>query len=45
MTVSVTPTELIRYMKEPADRTARRDKLTRTIKAYEEALQLGEEYM
>jgi hypothetical protein len=41
----VTPTELIRFMKEPAERTARRDKLIRTIKAYEEALQLGEEHM
>ncbi len=45
LTTAVTPADLIRFMKEPHDRTTRRDKLTRTIKAYEEALRLGQEHM
>jgi hypothetical protein len=32
-------------MKEPIDRTTRRENLMRTIKAYEEALQLGQNYL
>lgn len=32
-------------MKEPTERTIKREKLTRTINAYEEALKLGEQYM
>jgi hypothetical protein len=45
LTLAVTPTDLIRFMKEPIERTVRREKLNRTIKAYEEALKLGQEYM
>lgn len=43
--MAVTPTDLVRFMKEPTERTIKRDKLTRTITAYDEALKLGEEYM
>jgi len=45
LTVAVTPADLVRFMKEPIDRTIRRDKLNRTITAYEEALKLGQEYL
>ena len=45
LTIAVTPAELVRFMREPPERTARREKLTRTLKAYEEALHLGEEFL
>ncbi|UJR29173.1 hypothetical protein I4U23_010387 [Adineta vaga] len=45
LTLAVTPIDLVRFMKEPYERTNRREKLARTLKAYEEALQLGQEYM
>ncbi len=45
LTVAVTPADLVRFMKEPIDRTIRRDKLNRTITAYEEALKFGQEYL
>jgi len=32
-------------MKEPFDQTSRRENLMRTIKAYDEALQLGQNYL
>lgn len=45
LTVTVTPADLVRFMREPPERTTRREKLSRTIKVYEEALHLGEEYL
>ncbi len=45
LTLAITPTDLVRFMKEPIDRTIRRDKLNRTINAYEEALKFGQEYL
>ncbi|CAF4899115.1 unnamed protein product [Rotaria sp. Silwood1] len=38
-------TDLLCFMKEPTDQTIRRENLMRTIKAYEDALQLGPSYL
>ncbi|CAF1246511.1 unnamed protein product [Rotaria sp. Silwood1] len=38
-------TDLLCFMKEPTDQTIRRENLMRTIKAYEDALQLGQSYL
>ncbi len=45
LTIACPSSDLIRFMKEPIDRTSRRENLMRTIKAYEEALQLGQDYL
>jgi hypothetical protein len=45
LTIAITPADLIRFMKEPVDRTIRRNKLTHTLTAYEEALKVGQEYL
>ncbi|CAF5007482.1 unnamed protein product, partial [Rotaria sp. Silwood1] len=45
MTMAISTSDLIRYMKEPYDRTVQRQNLKRSIKAYEEALKLGQEHL
>ena len=42
---SIPSSELVKYMREPVKQTNLRNKLTRSIQAYEEALQLGLKYM
>ena len=42
---SIFPAQLIEYMREPQSQTNRRDKLTRSIQACEEALRLGLKHM
>ncbi len=45
LSVSIPSSQLIQYMREPHKQTYLRNKLTRSIQAYEEALQLGQTYM
>ncbi|CAF1057239.1 unnamed protein product [Rotaria sordida] len=45
MTMAIPASDLIRYMKEPYDRTMQRQNLKRSINAYEEALKLGQEHL
>ena len=45
MTNACPSSDLVRYMKEPIDRTLQRENLQRSIKAYEEALKLGQEHL
>ena len=45
LSASIPSSELVKYMREPEKQTNRRKKLMRSIQAYEEALQLGREYM
>jgi len=42
---AITPSQLIQYMREPHKQTYLRNNLTRSIQAYEEALQFGHQYM
>lgn len=41
LTSSIPLSELIKYMREPYETTDRREKLTKTIQAYQDALQVG----
>ncbi|CAF2562938.1 unnamed protein product [Rotaria sp. Silwood2] len=45
LTVACPSSDLLRFMKEPAEQTSRREHLIRTIKAYEDALRLGQGYL
>ncbi|CAF3793107.1 unnamed protein product [Rotaria magnacalcarata] len=44
-TIACSSSDLLRFMKEPTEQTSRRDNLVRTIKAYEDALRLGQGYL
>lgn len=45
LSVSITSSQLVDHMREPHKQTFLRNKLTRSIQAYEEALQLGLAHM
>ncbi len=45
LSASMPSSQLIQYMREPHKQTNLRNKLTRSIQAYEEALQLGLAHM
>ncbi|CAF3370681.1 unnamed protein product [Rotaria socialis] len=45
LTIACPSSDLLRFMKEPTEQTSRRDNLVRTIKAYEDALRLGQGYL
>ncbi|CAF1276579.1 unnamed protein product [Rotaria sp. Silwood1] len=45
LTIACPSSDLLRFMKEPAEQTSRRENLIRTIKAYEDALRLGQGYL
>ncbi|CAF4015493.1 unnamed protein product [Rotaria sordida] len=42
LTITCPSSDLLRFMKESAEQTSRRENLIRTIKAYEDALRLGQ---
>jgi len=42
---AISPSQLIQYMREPHKQIYLRNNLTRSIQAYEEALQFGHQYM
>ncbi|CAF5157011.1 unnamed protein product, partial [Rotaria magnacalcarata] len=42
LTMACSSSDLLHFMKEPTEQTSRRDNLVRTIKAYEDALRLGQ---
>lgn len=45
LTVAIPSADLVRFMKEPPERTIRREKLSHTVKAYAEALKVGQEFL
>jgi hypothetical protein len=45
LTASIPSSQLVQYMREPHKQTSLRNTLTRSIEAYEEALQLGLTHM
>ncbi|CAF2595192.1 unnamed protein product [Rotaria sp. Silwood2] len=45
LTMACPSSDLLRFMKEPADQTSRRENLIFTIKAFEDALRLGQDYL
>ncbi|UJR16782.1 hypothetical protein I4U23_003681 [Adineta vaga] len=45
LSTSIPSSQLLQYMREPHKQTVLRNKLTHSIQAYEEALQLGQTYM
>ncbi|CAF3238704.1 unnamed protein product, partial [Rotaria sp. Silwood2] len=45
LSAAIPSSQLLQYMREPHKYTYRRNKLTRSIQAYEEALQFGQTYM
>ncbi|CAF1524944.1 unnamed protein product [Rotaria magnacalcarata] len=45
LTMACSSSDLLHFMKEPTEQTSRRDNLVRTIKAYEDALRLGQGYL
>jgi len=45
LSASIPSSQLVQYMREPHKQTSLRNTLTRSIQAYEEALQLGLAHM